>query len=420
MRGQEAHALARVEQFLQPGLRATRTDALAQAGEGQPLRLTRDDAVQHRRVGATQVRQQRGAHAVEQATDQLGLRAFTLRQGHEHRATIPDGGRLEHLEVPGAGLVEAGAVREGRCLPGPHLRDELIGERQRIAHAATGTPRDLAGHAGLAGDAFGGQHLVESPGDDVLGQRRQLEHLAARQDRVEHLVRFRCREEELHVRRRLLQRLQQRVERRLREHVHLVDEVHLEARAQRHVPGLVAQRTHLIDAVVRSTVDLDQIDLGPLVGRQATLADATRIGHGPGLAVESLREDPRGRRLPRTARSGEQIGVSHSPGRDGPSKRALHPFLTDDLGKGARPILPREHQIAHAPILQPPTTNPPTGSPQTRSPSPGATERTPGPLHTVWTPIYPERSAHPVPASRQQLLESKRLRTAELDSSRSA
>ena len=63
----------------------------------------------------------------------------------------------------------------------------------------------------------------------------QVEPLAARQHRHRHLADLGGGEDELHVRRRLLQRLQQRVERRGAQHVHLVDDVDLVARARRPV-----------------------------------------------------------------------------------------------------------------------------------------------------------------------------------------
>jgi hypothetical protein len=75
--------------------------------------------------------------------------------------------------------------------------------------------------------------------------RLQVEALAAREDRRQHLLRIGRGEDELHVRRRLLERLQQRVERRRREHVHLVDDVDLELPLGGRVADRVAQVAHL-------------------------------------------------------------------------------------------------------------------------------------------------------------------------------
>jgi hypothetical protein len=114
------------------------------------------------------------------------------------------------------------------------------------------------------------------------------------------------REEELHVRRRLLQRLQERVERRLREHVHFVDDVDLEARAHRRVRDLIAQSAHVVDARVRRRIDLDDVDVALIIRRDAALARAARIGRRTLLADQRFREDARRRRLARAARAAEE------------------------------------------------------------------------------------------------------------------
>ena len=61
----------------------------------------------------------------------------------------------------------------------------------------------------------------------VHRQEVELQVLRARADGLAHLLRIGGGEHEHHVRRRLLQRLQQGRFRRLRQHVHLVEDVHL-------------------------------------------------------------------------------------------------------------------------------------------------------------------------------------------------
>ena len=70
-------------------------------------------------------------------------------------------------------------------------------------------------------------------------------------------------EEELDVRRRLFQRLQQGVEGPGREHVHFVDVVDLEPSPAGPQRGVLPQLAHLLDAVVAGTVDLDDVDVLP-------------------------------------------------------------------------------------------------------------------------------------------------------------
>ena len=109
-------------------------------------------------------------------------------------------------------------------------------------------------------------------------QALQVELQAARQHRHRQLLRIGGREQELHVRRRLLERLQQRVEGVRREHVHLVDEVHLVATAGRGVLHVIEQLARVVDLGARGRIDLDQVDEAAGVDLAAAGADAARLG----------------------------------------------------------------------------------------------------------------------------------------------
>ena len=61
----------------------------------------------------------------------------------------------------------------------------------------------------------------------------ELEVLRPRPNRRQHLLRLSRREHELHMRRRLLERFQQRIERRRRKHVNFVDDVDAKLRSRR-------------------------------------------------------------------------------------------------------------------------------------------------------------------------------------------
>jgi hypothetical protein len=112
-------------------------------------------------------------------------------------------------------------------------------------------------------DLLGGGDLLQALDDELGRDRLQVEALAAGDDGREHLLHLGGGEDELHVRRRLLEGLEQRVERRRREHVHLVDDVDLELALGRRVADGVAQVAHLLDAVVRGAVDLDHVEVEP-------------------------------------------------------------------------------------------------------------------------------------------------------------
>ena len=125
----------------------------------------------------------------------------------------------------------------------------LIEQRQRIAHRAFRRARDQRQRRRLDLDLFLGGDALE-----MLDQQRgidaaQIEALAARQHRHRHLADFGGGEDELGVRRRLFQRLEQRVERRAREHVHFVEDVDLVARRHRRVADGVVDLAHVLDAL---------------------------------------------------------------------------------------------------------------------------------------------------------------------------
>ena len=86
---------------------------------------------------------------------------------------------------------------------------------------------------------------------------------------IGNLVRLGRREEELDVRRRLLERLEQGVEGPRREHVHFVDVVDLVPGPAGPERGVLPQLAHLLDAVVAGPVDLDHVDVLPRGDRLA-------------------------------------------------------------------------------------------------------------------------------------------------------
>ena len=139
--------------------------------------------------------------------------------------------------------------------------DHLVEEAHRVAHRARGFAREHLDRRGVRLDALLHEDLVEPPRDRLRRDQLEVVALAARQDRDRDLVHLRRREDELHVRRRLLERLQERVPRRRREHVHLVDDVDLEAVARGTEAHPLLQPAHLVDAVVARAVDLLHVEV---------------------------------------------------------------------------------------------------------------------------------------------------------------
>ncbi len=230
------------------------------------------------------------------------------------------------------------------------MGDRLVEDRQAVAARALGgrgddraapraRPRRLRG-------ADAGELLLEQ----VLGNAAQVEALAAAEHGDRQLVDLGGREEELHVRRRFLKRLEQGVESVARQHVDFVDDVDLVARADRGVAHRLDDLAHVVDAGVAGGVHLDHVDVAAFGDGDARLAHAARIDRRPALpvgpdAVERLGDQPRGRGLADPAHAGHQEGMRQPLALDRVGERAHHRLLADQLGEGLRAVLAGEHAV---------------------------------------------------------------------------
>ena len=164
--------------------------------------------------------------------------------------------------------------------------------------------------------------------------------MCARPDRADDLFRL-CRgEDELHVLRRFLDDLQQRVEALRGHHVRLVEDEDLVAVPGRREHGPLAQIPRVVDTVVACGIDLHDIHRSATIAAQlyATRADAAGgISRSLG-AVEAASEDAGRRGLAATARPAEEIGVIDAVVSQRSAQRIGHLRLPDQLGKSLWPI----------------------------------------------------------------------------------
>ncbi len=179
----------------------------------------------------------------------------------------------------------------------------------------------------------------------------QIELQTARQHGDRNLLRIGGGEDELDVRRRLFERLEHRVERVVREHVHFVDHIDLEARIDRRVHRAFQQRRHLVDAAIARRIHLEIIDEAPFIDLPARAAHAARRGGHARFAVERLREDARERRLADAARAREQVGVMQAAAVECVRERTNDVLLADERREGFRPPFACENLIGHAEIV---------------------------------------------------------------------
>ena len=220
---------------------------------------------------------------------------------------------------------------------GPFQRDRVAGSGHQLIQQALGIP-NAAGS--LLRDQrqcfrFNFQLLLggdpRQPFHDLLpGQQAKVELLAAGFDRHRHLVLFSRGQHKLGVRGWLFQRLQQRVKCRGGEHVHFVDDVNLEAALAGREIDLVAQIANVVDACVRSGINLDQVQEAPLSDCAAIGAPVTRpFGQLLVKAVDRLGQQAGGRGFAGSPGAAEEVGVSRATRSDGVAQGARDVLLAD-------------------------------------------------------------------------------------------
>src|SRR5262245_38225644 len=112
--------------------------------------------------------------------------------------------------------------------------------------------------------------------DEVRWNAVEIKPLATAQNGWENFLRFGGREDKFHMRGRLLERLQKRVERRWREHVHFVDQINFVAPLGRRVAHVLAELSHVFDTIVAGAVNLDHVEAVTAGDLTAVITYSTR------------------------------------------------------------------------------------------------------------------------------------------------
>ena len=231
------------------------------------------------------------------------------------------------------------------------VRDRLIEQRQRIAHRAFGGARDQGQRFRLGLDRFLGGDALQ-----MFDQQRgidpaQIEALAARQHRDRHFADFGGGENEFGVRRRLFQRLQQRVEGGAREHVHFVEDIDFVARRDRRIADGVVDLAHVVDAVMGGGIHLDDVEMAAFHDRFAVDAEHRHFDGRRGdravrqFVIERARQNARRRGLADAAHAGENPGLRNAAGLERVRDRTHHGVLADQIVERGRPVFARQHAI---------------------------------------------------------------------------
>jgi hypothetical protein len=302
---------------------------LAQAGDLLPL------GVAHRHQLGGDHGQEGLAQVLDEVAGQLlGAPAGRGQVGHGHQG--PSGvplsqcfGDLAELgEVVVHGVGRGHLVEHGECVPG------------RSPAAADGDVESLVGHVQVCVVSHLGEEVTEGVGIE----QPELEVLGAAADGGQHLLRVGGGQDEDHVSRRLLQRLQQRVGGRRGEHVDLVDDVDLlPPGSPERGPG--HQVTHGLHPVVGCGVELVDVEGRALGDLDARGAHPARLAVFEVGAVQRLGQDAGRRGLARAAWPAEQVGMGHPVIADGVAEGQHHMVLAPDLLEPAGTVAPVERLV---------------------------------------------------------------------------
>ena len=149
------------------------------------------------------------------------------------------------------------------------------------------------------------------------------------------------------MRRRFLQRLEQRVEGVVRQHVHFVDEVDLEPTLGRCVLGVFHQLPGIVHPGARRGIHLDEIHEASVVDRGTRIAFPTGLGNDAFRAIQGLGEYAGQRGLADAAGARKQVGVVETLRSQRIHQRLDHVLLANHLPEASRPPFPRKNRIAH-------------------------------------------------------------------------
>ena len=255
--------------------------------------------------------------------------------------------RLRHLVDPVVADEAEDLAHALRCNGAVCKRCALVEDGERIAHAAVsldGNHREcliLSLHLHLLGNVA--QAALDLPDSDAL----EVVALAARLDCRRDLVGLCRREDKDDMRRRLFQRLEERIESLRRQHVDLIDDVDLIAAVDRRELDRLSQIADLVDAAVGCRIDLEDVHRRALCDLAALLALPAGFRCRPVLAVERLREDLRRTRLARAARAGKEVCMADVAARNGICQRPADMLLPHEVLERLRPPLPIQRNIRH-------------------------------------------------------------------------
>ena len=150
---------------------------------------------------------------------------------------------------------------------------------------------------------------------DIRLDPAQVKALTAGQDGDWNLADFGRGKNELGMRRRLFQGLEQGIERALGQHVHFVNDIDLVARLNRSIAHAVEQIAHIINASAAGSIQLQHIHMPTINDCAAVAAFCGQVNAGAVLSlaveIQSPGQEPRRRGLTDPAHPGQHKGMGN-------------------------------------------------------------------------------------------------------------
>lgn len=112
--------------------------------------------------------------------------------------------------------------------------------------------------------------------------------------------------------------------------MHFIDDIDLVLSLIGLESCLIDEVADIVDAIVRCSVDLDDIEHRPIIERDTIGALMAWISVFEIRTIDSLGEDTSGRGFTRSTRTREDIGVSDSVGREARAEDSRDGVLSDD------------------------------------------------------------------------------------------
>ena len=147
--------------------------------------------------------------------------------------------------------------------------------------------------------------------------------------------------------RRFLQRLQEGVEGLIGQHVHLIDEVHLEAATGGRVLNVVRQFPHVVHPGTGGRINLDQVDKPAFLNFLATGAFTTRSRRDTGLTIQASGQQAADGGFTHATGTSEEVSMVKTLIFQGVNQCLKHVLLTNHVLKCTGAPFTGKYLVAH-------------------------------------------------------------------------